>query len=128
MSTNTCVCCGAIIPEGRQVCPICERQMIYPCDPEKNTTCTKQSCFVNGGPCCHTTNPEFKRTTEKNRVAPCVACRYSERIRRNKLMVFCQLRGVEVPILHTCENGDRKTEKEIQRITNHYKTERNDKK
>lgn len=23
---NSCVCCGAIIPEGRQVCPICERR------------------------------------------------------------------------------------------------------
>ena len=23
---NTCVCCGAVIPEGRQVCPICERR------------------------------------------------------------------------------------------------------
>ena len=23
---NRCVCCGAIIPEGRQVCPICERR------------------------------------------------------------------------------------------------------
>ena len=21
---NTCVCCGAVIPEGRQVCPKCE--------------------------------------------------------------------------------------------------------
>lgn len=21
---NFCVCCGAIIPEGRMVCPICE--------------------------------------------------------------------------------------------------------
>lgn len=21
---NLCVCCGAIIPEGRMVCPICE--------------------------------------------------------------------------------------------------------
>lgn len=21
---NTCVCCGAVIPEGRMVCPICE--------------------------------------------------------------------------------------------------------
>lgn len=91
MSANLCVCCGAVIPEGRQVCPICEHKAERP-------------------------------------TAPCVACRYSERIRRNKLMVFCQLRGVEVPILHTCENGDRKTEKEIQRITNHYKTERNDKK
>lgn len=23
-NANTCVCCGAIIPEGRQVCPTCE--------------------------------------------------------------------------------------------------------
>lgn len=22
--TNTCVCCGKTIPEGRQVCPVCE--------------------------------------------------------------------------------------------------------
>ena len=22
--TNTCICCGAIIPEGRQICPECE--------------------------------------------------------------------------------------------------------
>lgn len=22
---NTCVCCGEIIPEGRQVCPRCEK-------------------------------------------------------------------------------------------------------
>ena len=21
---NTCICCGAIIPEGRQICPQCE--------------------------------------------------------------------------------------------------------
>lgn len=24
-NNNTCVCCGEIIPEGRQVCPKCER-------------------------------------------------------------------------------------------------------
>ena len=24
MNENRCVCCGAIIPEGRQVCPTCE--------------------------------------------------------------------------------------------------------
>ena len=23
---NRCVCCGAVIPEGRMVCPICERE------------------------------------------------------------------------------------------------------
>ena len=26
MSVNTCVSCDRIIPEGRQVCPICEQQ------------------------------------------------------------------------------------------------------
>ena len=25
--TDRCVCCGRIIPEGRQVCPICDEQM-----------------------------------------------------------------------------------------------------
>ena len=23
---DRCVCCGAVIPEGRQVCPICEQK------------------------------------------------------------------------------------------------------
>lgn len=26
MNDNRCVCCGRIIPEGRQVCPICEEK------------------------------------------------------------------------------------------------------
>ena len=24
---NTCICCGAVIPEGRQVCPQCEQEI-----------------------------------------------------------------------------------------------------
>lgn len=24
MSANLCVCCGAVVPEGRQVCPVCD--------------------------------------------------------------------------------------------------------
>lgn len=27
---NTCVCCGAVIPEGRQVCPNCEARAYDP--------------------------------------------------------------------------------------------------
>ena len=23
---NRCVCCGAVIPEGRMVCPLCEKE------------------------------------------------------------------------------------------------------
>ena len=26
MNENRCVCCGRVIPEGRQVCPICEKE------------------------------------------------------------------------------------------------------
>lgn len=26
MSEERCVCCGAVIPEGRMVCPECERK------------------------------------------------------------------------------------------------------
>lgn len=26
LNVNTCVCCGEIIPEGRQVCPACEKE------------------------------------------------------------------------------------------------------
>ena len=87
MSTNTCIVCGAEIPEGRQVCPLCEYKA-------------------------------------EHRTAPCVACRYSERFKHNKQIVLCLLYGREVPILHTCEYGDRRTEKEIQRITNHYKNKK----
>ena len=27
---NTCVCCGVVIPEGRQVCPQCETWSVAP--------------------------------------------------------------------------------------------------
>lgn len=37
----------------------------YECDPEKNTTCRKSACYINGGPCRITTHKEFrKRDTE----------------------------------------------------------------
>ena len=29
MSENRCVCCGAIIPEGTQVCPNCEKKSYF---------------------------------------------------------------------------------------------------
>lgn len=27
--TDSCVCCGRYVPEGRMVCPICEEKTIY---------------------------------------------------------------------------------------------------
>lgn len=27
-NANTCVCCGEVIPEGRQVCPNCENEAV----------------------------------------------------------------------------------------------------
>lgn len=43
---NCCVACGEIIPEGRQVCPLCERKY----ELKDNTTDNiqkKQNTFVN---------------------------------------------------------------------------------
>ena len=33
----------------------------YECDPEKNTECTKEGCFINGGECSRTTKKEYAR-------------------------------------------------------------------
>lgn len=54
---------------GPARCPRCGRAMadsvtspnVYECDPEKNTDCTKESCFINGGPCFMTVYEEFKK-------------------------------------------------------------------
>lgn len=35
------------------------------CDPEKNTSCSKLHCHVNGGPCRMTTHIEFATNTDK---------------------------------------------------------------
>lgn len=36
-------------------------KIYYECDPSKNTTCNKRSCYLHGGPCEHTTNIAFAR-------------------------------------------------------------------
>lgn len=36
----------------------------YNCDPYKNIECTKENCFINGGPCYSTTEEEFKVENE----------------------------------------------------------------
>lgn len=40
------------------------KQPLYLCDPEKNINCTKESCYINSGPCSSTTKPEFAFTNE----------------------------------------------------------------
>lgn len=58
MNAEKCVCCGAVIPEGRQVCPSCEndnkitnpakavqafrRDKRRPCPPGKGCTVRKE--------------------------------------------------------------------------------------
>lgn len=37
----------------------------YYCDPKKNTTCKKTSCFMNGGPCMLTIHPEYASSLER---------------------------------------------------------------
>ena len=33
--SDTCICCGQIVPEGRMVCPICEAAWIPPAKHER---------------------------------------------------------------------------------------------
>ena len=33
---------------------------LYLCDPDKNTECTKEGCYVNGGPCYLTKDERFR--------------------------------------------------------------------
>ena len=40
------------------------KQRSYPCDPEKNTECSKTGCYINGGECRHTLNREYARGEE----------------------------------------------------------------
>jgi len=56
---------------------------LYFCDPKKNTMCNQSSCFLNGGPCSHTTNIAFVDLDKESKAAE---------IRRNKLK-FKKIRG-----------------------------------
>lgn len=38
----------------------------YPCDPKKNVECPKTNCYINGGICTETTNPEYCEDIPKN--------------------------------------------------------------
>lgn len=33
---------------------------LFPCDPDRNKKCSKESCFINGGDCFQTTHEEYK--------------------------------------------------------------------
>lgn len=46
-----------------------EQRITYTCDPELNTQCNKQSCFIFGGNCRRTAHLEFaKQPVEKVRL------------------------------------------------------------
>ena len=34
-------------------------KILYQCDPERNSSCAATGCYLNGGPCRHTTDPAF---------------------------------------------------------------------
>ena len=38
---------------------------LYVCDPKKNMVCRKTACHINGGPCSHTTNKQYKKAGTK---------------------------------------------------------------
>lgn len=51
-NAERCVCCGAIIPEGRQVCLICELNVKNKCDLVEVVYC-KDCRFECGDACLH---------------------------------------------------------------------------
>lgn len=34
--------------------------VLYVCDPDKNTECSKEGCYIHGGACCLTRNELFR--------------------------------------------------------------------
>lgn len=50
-------------PTGAFFCGNARRRP-YLCDPEKNTTCSKTGCYINGGECRHTLSKEYAREEE----------------------------------------------------------------
>lgn len=41
-----------------------DMNLLYFCDPSKNTECKKGGCYENGGPCRYTTHAEYADTTD----------------------------------------------------------------
>ena len=46
---NRCVCCGAIIPEGRMVCPICEIKGLFEREDVSETLREAVEALLAGG-------------------------------------------------------------------------------
>lgn len=40
---------------------------LYPCDPAKNTECTKTGCHINGGECFLTTQKKYSKLTKQKK-------------------------------------------------------------
>lgn len=43
------------------------KSYLYECDPDKNTECSKEACFVKGGECHLTSYPEYASKSEEVR-------------------------------------------------------------
>jgi hypothetical protein len=53
-----------------------KKKVVYICDPEKNHECTKERCFLNGGPCRCTAFTDFAKTGEKSKPIVALATDY----------------------------------------------------
>lgn len=58
------------LEEMHTLCNECQEELVqwlfrdtglFLCDPEKNTECKKTGCYIHGGPCFCTNNPEYRR-------------------------------------------------------------------
>ena len=60
-ATDTCICCGELVPEGRQVCWQCEHPKPCPCDGcQRDADCTGRSKNADVG--CATFDRWFRFT------------------------------------------------------------------
>ena len=55
---NFCPNCGARTQQDPK------KRVLFECDPEKNTECSKTCCYIIGGECRLTTKPEYRREAE----------------------------------------------------------------
>lgn len=76
MSDNTCVCCGAQIPEGGQVCPDCSKRILGNVRLQAAEKIMEAVCDV-----CHWPYQYRNEDAEVLYAEKCVICKASKRVK-----------------------------------------------
>lgn len=108
MSEERCVVCGAVIPEGRMVCPICEAPVEH-----KPTAAERYNAYHREYYALHREEINAKRRTKAERITivRCRDCKYFGRIDRFKdgtVVQSCQMGYSQTPNGY-CHRAKRKS-------------------